>query len=280
MSYLLSYVHDSRSLAGWVTYEDVGENFRADMGFMPRVDYKEVVTGLQHHWWGEAGDWYNRLSAAGEYSHSEDHSGQLLGQEFDIWGSYQGPRESFVWLNLATSEEYWDGEVFDLKSIRNFLAIRPNGMIRLGMFSRFGDEIDYDNTRPGQMVYLSPEISLNLGLRIRADIEHTYQRLDVDEGQLFDAHLSQLRLVYQFNIRTFVRAILQYQNINRDTELYIDEVDANTKDLFGQFLFSYKLNPRTVVFLGYSDTREGGQDLSLIQSNRTFFLKLGYSWVL
>ncbi len=258
MSYLLSYVHDSRSLAGWVTYEDVGENFRADMGFMPRVDYKEVVTGLQHHWWGEAGDWYNRLSAAGEYSHSEDHSGQLLGQEFDIWGSYQGPRESFVWLNLATSEEYWDGEVFDLKSIRNFLAIRPNGMIRLGMFSRFGDEIDYDNTRPGQMVYLSPEISLNLGLRIRADIEHTYQRLDVDEGQLFDAHLSQLRLVYQFNIRTFVRAILQYQNINRDSELYIDEVDANTKDLFGQFLFSYKLNPRTVVFVGYSDTREGG----------------------
>jgi len=45
-------------------------------------------------------------------------------------------------------------------------------------------------------------------------------------------------------------------------------------------LFSYKLNPRTVVFVGYSDSREGNQDISLTQSNRTLFLKLGYSWVL
>ena len=280
MSYLLSYFHDSRNLAGWVEYEDVGEGFRADMGFMPRVDYKRAVTGMQYHWWGEEGDWYNRLSAAGEYSHSEDHSGQLLDEEFDVWGSIQGPKESFVWLNLATSKQFWDGQVFDLNNIRNFVGIRPSGMIRLEMFSRFGDQIDFDNTRPGKQVFLSPEISLNLGLHVRADLEHTYQRLDVDEGQLFDAHLSQLRLVYQFNIRTFIRAIVQYQNVNRDPELYIDEVDANTRDLFGQFLFSYKLNPRTVVFVGYSDTREGDQDLSLTQSNRTFFLKLGYSWVL
>ena len=279
-SYLLSYLHDSRSWAGWGRYEDVGEGFRADMGFMPRVDYKEAVGGLQHNWWGETGDWYNRLSAAGEYSQSEDHSGQLLDREFDVWGSYQGPLESFVWLNLATSEQFWDGELFDLKNVRNWLAIRPNGTIRLSMFSRFGDQIDFDNTRPGTQVFLSPEISLNLGLRIRADIEHTYQSLDVDEGKLFTANLSQLRLVYQFNIRTFVRAIVHYQNVDRDPELYINEVEANSKDLFGQFLFSYKLNPRTVVFLGYSDSREGDQDLTLTQANRTFFLKLGYSWVL
>ena len=279
-SYLFSYVHDSRNLRGWARYEDVGEGFRADMGFMPRVDYKEAVTGLERHWWGESGDWYNRISAGGEYERSEDHSGQLLNQEFDVWGIVQGPMQSFVFLDLASREEYWDGRLFDLNVVRSFLGFRPNGMIRLEMSSRFGDQIDFDNTRPGTEVYLSPEISLNLGLRVRADIEYTYQRLDVDEGQLFDAHLSQLRLVYQFNIRTFVRAIVQYENVNRDTELYIDEVDANSKDLFGQFLFSYKLNPRTVVFVGYSDTREGGQDLSLTQANRTFFLKLGYSWVL
>ena len=280
VAYRLSYLHDSRNLAGWVEYEDIGEGFRADMGFMPRVDYKQAVAGAQYHWWGVEGDWYNRLSAAGEYSYSEDHSGQLLDEEFDVWGSFQGPKESLVWLNLATRKQFWDGEVFDLNNIRNWVAIRPSGMIRLEMFSRFGDQIDFDNTRLGRQVFLSPEISLNLGLHIRADLEHTYQQLDVDEGRLFDAHLTQLRLVYQFNIRTFVRAIVQYQNIDRDPELYIDEVEANTKDLFGQFLFSYKLNPRTVVFVGYSDTREGDQDITLTQSNRTFFLKLGYSWVL
>ena len=56
-----------------------------------------------------------------------------------------------------------------------------------------------------------------------------------------------MRVVYQFNIRTFVRAILQYTNIDRDPTLYEDEVDAQTRELGTQLLFSYKLNPQTVV---------------------------------
>ena len=279
-SYLLSYVHDSRNLAGWVRYEDVGEGFRADMGFMPQVDFREAVAGLEHHWWGESGDWYNRLSAGGEYSHSEDQSGQLLSEEYDVWGVFQGPLQTFVWLDVGTRNEYWDGELFDLKFIRNWFAVRPNGILRLEMFSKFGDQIDFDNTRPGREVSLNPEISLNLGLHLRTDLDYNYQRMNVEEGRLFEAHLSQLRIVYQINIRTFVRAILQYQNIQRNPELYVDEVDPRSQDLFSQFLFSYKLNPRTVVFLGYSDAREGDQDIALTQSSRTVFLKLGYSWVL
>jgi hypothetical protein len=251
------------------------------MGFMPRVDYREATTGLEHHWWGKSGDWYNRLSTGGEYERSEDHTGRLLSQETDVWGVYSGPLQSFVWVDLATGEQYWDGELFDVQSIRNWIAIRPNGLVRMEMFSRFGDQIDFDNTRPGRQISLNPEISLNLGLRIRTDLDYTYQRMNVEDGRLFDAHLSQLRVVYQFNIRTFVRAIVQYSNVDRNTELYIDdEVEPNSQDLFTQFLFSYKFNPRTVVFLGYSDTREGNQDFSLTQSNRTVFLKLGYSWIL
>lgn len=280
-SYLLSYVHDSRNWQGWARYEDVGEGFRADMGFMPQVDYKEAITGLEHNWWGESGDWYNRLSAGGEYERAEDHSGQLLSQETDVWGVCSGPLQSFVWLDFATGERYWDGEVFDLQTVRNWFAIRPNRVVRMEMFSRFGDQIDFDNTRPGRELSLNPEVSLNLGLRLRADLDYNYRRMNVEEGRLFDAHLSQVRLIYQFNIRTFVRAIVQYSNVDRNTELYIDDdVEANTQDLFTQLLFSYKVNPRTVVFVGYSDTREGDEDLSLTQSNRTVFLKLGYSWVL
>jgi hypothetical protein len=35
-----------------------------------------------------------------------------------------------------------------------------------------------------------------------------------------------------------------------------------------------------VLFLGYSDNYNGSQDFGLTQSNRTFFIKLGYAWVL
>jgi hypothetical protein len=104
--------------------------------------------------------------------------------------------------------------------------------------------------------------------------------LDVEEGRLYTANLSQLRLVYQFNIRTFVRAIVQYTDVARDLGLYDDpeDVDAKTNQVFTQLLFSYKVNPRTVLFLGYSDNREGDENIDLLQENRSVFLKIGYAW--
>lgn len=41
-----------------------------------------------------------------------------------------------------------------------------------------------------------------------------------------------------------------------------------------------KLNPRTVLFAGYSDNYEADEAIDLVQKNRTVFLKLGYAWVL
>ena len=50
--------------------------------------------------------------------------------------------------------------------------------------------------------------------------------------------------------------------------------------LFLQFLLSYKVNPRTVFFAGYSDNYNGLQNVSLTQTGRTFFLKIGYAWTM
>ncbi|HSF41400.1 MAG TPA: hypothetical protein VLT87_21995, partial [Thermoanaerobaculia bacterium] len=85
--------------------------------------------------------------------------------------------------------------------------------------------------------------------------------------------------VYQFNVRTFVRAILQYTDLARNTGLYLFPVRPKEEDLFSQLLFSYKLNPQTVLFAGYTDGRFGLQNVDLTQTDRTFFLKLGYAFL-
>jgi hypothetical protein len=78
----------------------------------------------------------------------------------------------------------------------------------------------------------------------------------------------------------FIRSILQYVDIRRNQELYADEIDPISQELFTQLLFSYKVNPRTVVYIGYSDSHEANQGYLLTQSNRAFFMKLSYAWVL
>ena len=57
-------------------------------------------------------------------------------------------------------------------------------------------------------------------------------------------------------------------------------IGSDDRLLLSQLLFSYKITPRTVLFLGYTDNYQGTEDFGLTQSSRTIFAKLGYAWVL
>jgi hypothetical protein len=97
---------------------------------------------------------------------------------------------------------------------------------------------------------------------------------------IFDAELTDLRLTWQFNLRSFLRFTVQRQVIERNLELYrLQSTDAESSTLASQLLYSYKLNPQTVFFAGYSDNRlEDDAIGSLTKTDRTLFFKLGYAW--
>ncbi|MGB5354893.1 MAG: hypothetical protein WBM54_14870, partial [Woeseia sp.] len=61
---------------------------------------------------------------------------------------------------------------------------------------------------------------------------------------------------------------------------YIETVVAKRRGLGRQLLYSYKLNPQTVFFLGYSDNLLEDDDLTdMITTDRTVFMKVGYAWL-
>ncbi|OGD21500.1 MAG: hypothetical protein A2W03_12075 [Candidatus Aminicenantes bacterium RBG_16_63_16] len=112
------------------------------------------------------------------------------------------------------------------------------------------------------------------------NIFHSRERLESYGLRTYTADLSQVRLIYNFSVRAFVRAIVQYRYVDRVPERYVFPVDPLTKGLFTQFLFSYKINPQTVLFVGYSDNATGLRGVDITRTNRTFFLKLGYALVM
>jgi hypothetical protein len=276
----IHYGHNSRNWDWWAVYSEVGREFRADMGFMPHGDHSVLEGGLSRTWWGDEHDWFTDIELGGDWESSRDQSGQLLEEEVDVYVRLSGPLQTRAFLGWGIGDEYFDGVTFeDLRSMRFRLSMQPRGGVRFGIGGNIRDAIDFANTRRGERFVLAPNLNLNLGLRLQAALEHVYQDFDVAEGDLFEANLTQLRLVYQFNLRTFVRTIFQYRTIERDPDLYVEEVDAKNERLFTQFLFSYKLNPQTVLFVGYADNREGDQLIELLESNRTLFFKFGYALV-
>ena len=101
----------------------------------------------------------------------------------------------------------------------------------------------------------------------------------LDGVPVFDATLADIRATWQFNVRSFLRFTMQYQDIERNLDVYVDPEFAREKDIGRQLLYSYKLNPQTVFFLGYSDRYVDDDSLDdLTAEDRTIFMKIGYAW--
>ena len=276
----IGYLHTKREWFVFGEFVDYGEDFRADLGFIPRVGYRSGNVGGGYTWWGEEENWYNRLEVGGFTSRSQDQGGDFLDQQTQVWLSGEGPIQSNFRFSVGDRSEVYEGVRFDNLLVPSFfLRVRPTASFAIRVSGVVGDWVDYTHVQPADRVRFSGELDFNIGRHLAWEISHLYSSLEVEGGRLYEANVPQSTLVWQFNNRTFVRAILQYTDIQRNQELYEDEVDELSRDFFLQLLFSYKVNPRTVFFAGYSEGGAENQDISMISTSRSVFLKIGYAWL-
>lgn len=274
----LRYRYSSRDWTAYVQYDDRGEDFRADLGFVPQVDYRKGVAGGERIWWGEEQDWYDKMWLGADYDETYRQDGEPLEKELEGWWRFQGPLQSFLELRPGWRETRYQGIDFEESWVYLFAEGQPWSWLYANVESAVGDAIDFANVQPADEVYVAGYLRLRPGRHLQLSVQQTFQQLDRAEGRLFRADLTEVRLVWQFNLRTFVRWIGQRVAVARDPALYVEPVDAESEDLFNQLLFSYKLNPQTVLFVGYSDSFRNDFAGDLTREGRTLFVKLGYAW--
>jgi hypothetical protein len=278
-AFSVNYNHDTRNWR-WRGYLDgLSPTFRADSGFIPQVEKRTYTAGLERIVVGGAGRWFNEIGGGPACDRTTDwHSDrESWGCDFQIY--YNGPRQFEAYYNAAPNSEYYRGETHNNFRHQYGAEIRPSGAFSLYFNATVGGAVDFANARKADQDRFGFGGSYNLFGRIEGEVDHTLQMLDVAGGRLFTARLTQGQVVYHLGLRTFVRAILQFTDIARDPALYLFSTAPETRRLFSQYLFSYKLNPQTVFLVGYSDNASGTQTVDLARTDRTFFMKLGYAWV-
>ena len=256
---------------------DLGDRFRADLGFVPRVDLRSVGVTLARVLRRERG-WFTEIFVGPEYARSWDHGGTLTDESLGAFLHYSGPAQSAGFLNLTHDRTRFAGTLFELTATSFSYSLQPSSLAVLGLSGRIGQAIDFSNVRRSNQVSVSPSARLSLGRGLGLDLSHNFQRLSHAGDKVFTANLFQAKLIYNFDVRTFVRGIVQYRSVSRNQAKYTLPVGSFDEGLFGQFLFSYKVNPQTVVFAGYSENQAGTEVFDLTRSDRTFFIKLGYAW--
>jgi hypothetical protein len=278
--WMFHYRHGTRNYRVYADYQDVGTGFRADLGYMPRVGYTKGEVGVGYTWWGESGDFLNRMNFDANFDQTRRQNGDLMEREIELLADFMGPWQSMAFVYYGARNRVYEGNRFSQDFKGFFFAMQPSGRLSLMTMYAFEDKIDYSHGRPASEFCFAQNMAVNVTRSLNFDLSYTYLTLKVEGGRLFRVNAMDATLIYQFDRRTFIRAILQYTDIEQNQELYAFTVDRNSNSLFTQFLFSYKINPRTVLFIGYTDNYFGNQDFSILQTDRTFFVKLGYAWTL
>lgn len=279
-AYRVEYRHEDREWRWWGVWADRGPGFRGDAGFLTRVDERGWGAGVRRNIWAGEETWYNRIYVQADGSALDDYRGELIGDNLRVGARMDGAYQSTLSMWFIRSRDRYDGITFDQDLGQLFFNIRPTGDFTCSFNVQGGDAVDFSGNRSADVLSISPGFTLNVGRHFYMQVNHTREELEIEGDRLYRANVTQGRLVYHFGMRSLFRTIVQLTDIDRNLALYEDDVDAAERRLLSEFLFSYKVNPRTVLFLGYSNIGRSSDLVDLTTEYRTLFMKVGYAWVL
>ncbi|NQU86185.1 MAG: carbohydrate binding family 9 domain-containing protein [Mariniphaga sp.] len=275
------YSHNSKHFDYFFSYENYGDNYRSDQGFVPMVGYKEYVGGANYIWISEKTDnWWSNFILTGNYNYTQNQQNELLRRGFETEFIYVGVLQSEAVISYGYERELFNGEYFNQNGWFFHYSLNPNGNIRCGINLNLGDRIDYSNTRLGNRFGFRPFTQIKIGKRLSVNYSHNYDQLNIENENLYKINISNATIKYQFTKKLFLRSILQYRNYKYNVALYENPRSPESKSLMSQVVLSYKVNPQTVFFLGYSDNYFGDNETKLTQTDRSFFMKIGYAFIL
>jgi len=263
-------------------YDDFAPGFRADDGFVPQVGYQQATWGAGYRIYPTG--FFSRVRFLTGGNYATDRNGDLVSRKAFPGIAFQalaGTRAEFDYNVEAVAI---DGRTLDYDRFVWTVTASPSGFLPVvGIAGNYGQQPDVDNVRVGKggdvLITALVRPTDHLGLDLRLERQWVDEHVGPLAGNLFTADVARLKAVYVFNSKLLLRLIGQYQEVRRDTALWIQPVVDKEGSFAGSALFSYKLNWQSVVFVGYGDSRALDETTNfLLPTGRQFFVKVSYAF--
>ena len=277
---MATYIYSSSNWSVYAEHQDRDAGFRADAGFIDQVDVNWQAIEVVRTWYGSDESRWTSMDISGLGYITHDGSGRMIDRKSKFRIGANGPMQSRINVGYESGDFLWDDQLYAIDELVLYTELQPKGGLRLGILAGFGSQIDFENSRLADQIRIEPFVNWNINRHLLLRLKAKLLELDTQQGaQIFDAGVYDLRLTWQFSRRSFLRLTAQYTDIEQNADEYVFDVDANTRFMGRELLFSYKINPQTVFFLGYSDNFFEDDDLlKLEETDRTWFMKIGYAW--
>ena len=270
-----AYVSFNRSAKYWnfnINYSDASPVARRDNGFMSNNDFR-ILSTWQGYMLYLDGKIIQRIQPQIYSDIRYDYEGKLkeIFLEPQIWIRFMNQ----IYLNsgffLVNNEDF--GGAYNTDVHRVFVNLSSTTFEKLsgGFYLEIGKYIvRQDNAYVGYGFQFETWQTIKPIDRLTLENDYTYYQLSKSYGgeKLYTGYLFRNKSTFQFNKNLFLRLIFQYDSFQKTFE-----VDP---------LFSYKLNPFTIFYIGSTHNfaslpnQEGISQF--VPTARQFFLKVQYLW--
>jgi hypothetical protein len=294
-------VYSARHLTYSGSYEDRSPNFDGNqLGFIPRVDTRQMTHYLNYLWRPE-GRHVLSLGPTVSTLINWNHQGQV--QDWSVDGGFGISFANATQVNVSQSEafELFNNLGFRKQSTAFSFSTEPLRWFGISATYGWGANINF-SPAAGLSPFLANsttgtfELTLRPTPQLRLDHTYIYSRLGTRSENpsgvpastsIFNNHIVRWKANYQFTRALSLRAIVDYNAVLANPSLIAQQ---RTKNLTGDILLVYLLNPGTALYIGYTDRRENlaldpalppSMQLQRIvrpttSTGRQFFVKLSY----
>ena len=275
-----SWEHQKRTHDWFVRVRDLGDDFRADLGFIPQVGYRDFFGQYARRYYPKGKIRFIRPSVVGFYQADQD--GNKIAQQVSLGVNGFGAKNTQFFIGLQPFEKARvevpgtrPNTVFrtlEQSYLNFFVQTDPHRRFpRISLEGRFGDAINFGSATVGDGVFLSLGATIRPHDRLDLQLNVARETLDDGGGRVFTTMIERLRAQYSFSAKSLLRVIAQY----------VDEESgggSHSGSFLGSVLYSYKINWQTVLFVGYGDDRVLLPDDRLVRTGRSLFFKVSYAY--
>lgn len=294
----VSLNRQSRHFQDFFNYTDRSPDFRTQLGFVPRVDIRDLSNFATYRWRPKKG----RVQAFGPNLYSEaiwDHKGNLQDWRVNMPFEVDFARNTSIFIRRAEFAESFAGIRF--REHTNDLNFYTGFLNWLSFFTNVTTGVGVNFFPARGLPFSANAFSAQAGFTLRPssrfslDQLYLYDRLatrkdhlpngDSKTAVLFNNHILRSKINYQFNRALSVRTIVDYNAVLPNERLVALGRD---KRFTTDFLMTYLVNPGTALHVGYTD---GYQNVAIAPTDppslirtaapfnstgRQFFVKMSY----
>ena len=275
-SFNFLYYHDSRNWS--IRFHSIRrtKDFRADLGYITQVDFQKTLGYFGRNYFPKNDSFISEYQYRIEGSITKDLDGNTLESAFELRNRLYFQKQSYLLLYGGKKREFYKQKEYRYSYFRLLYGCEPSKFFSFDLDMNGGKKIDYVNNRLGDYISLQANAKFKFSVHSTIDVDCSRERLKIGSEELYNASILQLKWLYNFSSTFFVKTIVHHTHIKRNQDLYADFVNSDSKKTYAQILLNYKVNPKTLCYLGFSSAGFENELNPRQTFNQTLFFKVSY----